>query len=205
MAEKVSAIVLAAGLSSRMGDENKLFLPYKNSTLLGTVIDNVTASHVFEVIVVTSPEMQRGVEQLSAYLSENIKVVVNEEFRKGMTTSVRCGVRSCNSESHGWMICLGDMPKITTGEYNQILDQYIDLHTSGSYVIVVPSHKGKKGNPVIFSSIYKDEILHHDQMEGCREVVRRNQAHVVELPMDSDHILTDVDTRQDYEDLMENW
>ena len=202
MPSHVSAIILAAGLSSRMGDENKLFLPYQGESLLGNVIDRAGSANVSEVIVVTSPLLEEQVERINEHRGRNFKTVINKDFQKGMTTSIQCGVRSSYKESCGWMICLGDMPKIVTAEYDRILDQFIHTNRDDPRAIAVPYFGDEKGNPIIFSSSYKTEILAHCQKEGCREIVKQNEAHVVKVSMDTGNILVDVDTKRDYQRLM---
>ena len=198
MPSRISAVILAAGLSRRMGNEDKLFLPYKGSSIIGHVIDQVGASQVFEVIVVTSPLLKTQVGQLKDHSSRAFTTVINDDFQEGMTTSIQQGVRSCAGESEGWMICLGDMPETSTAEYDYILDQYSIAHSADPKVIAVPYYLEKKGNPIVFSTAYRPGILTNPYREGCKQIVQTHHAHVVKVHMDTDHVLTDIDTKEDY-------
>lgn len=198
MPSRVSAVILAAGLSRRMGNDDKLFLPYKGSSIVGHVIDQVGASGVFEVVVVTSPLLKTQVEHLKESSCKAFKIVINDDFQDGMTTSIQRGIRSCADESDGWMICLGDMPETRTAEYDYILDQYSLACPADPKALAVPYYCEKKGNPIVFSTAYRTDILTNPHKEGCKEIVRANHTHVVKVQMDTDHVLTDIDTKEDY-------
>ena len=86
----ISAIVLAAGKSVRIGKENKMLLPFGESTILGTVISSLEQSLVDEVIIVTDDNIISN--QVST--AGKAKFVVNKEANKGMTTSIQCGVKT---------------------------------------------------------------------------------------------------------------
>jgi len=99
------------------------------------------------------------------------------------------------------MFCLADMVLITSEEYSYINTEFENGLLSNPKTIGVPFYEGKKGNPVIFSSFYKNYILSHIPKDGCKEIVQMNPQHVLTIPMKSDHILRDIDTMADYENL----
>jgi len=101
------------------------------------------------------------------------------------------------------MICLADQPLITTEEYNQIIEAFEMAYQTNPKCIVVPFFEGKKGNPVIFSNYYREAILSHQAPEGCKGIIQANQKHIVKIDMPTNHILTDIDTPKDYEQLLE--
>ncbi|MEO6221320.1 MAG: nucleotidyltransferase family protein, partial [Ginsengibacter sp.] len=111
----ISAIVLAAGLSTRMGSENKLLLPFNGKPVIVTVIENIIHSGIEERIVVTGRDAGLVSDLLK---SLPVKIIYNDAFKKGMTATIQKGVSVANGE--GYMICLGDMPFITSGEYKQL-------------------------------------------------------------------------------------
>src|ERR1700744_6077449 len=108
----VSAIVLAGGLFTRKGI-NKLLLPYEGRTIIETVVENICNGNVEEVIVVTGHQSDRIKKAVQQY---PVSFVHNPEYALGMTTSIQHGVREATGD--GYMICLGDMVKITSKEYN---------------------------------------------------------------------------------------
>lgn len=206
---KVSAIILAAGLSRRMatmematmemGRENKLFLEFKGKALVEWVIDQVTASKVDEIIIVTS---ELSNDKLIAFASDKIKVVNNPDYKIGMTTSIQKGVASTSEECNGYMICLGDQPLIETSDYNTIIASFKDSQQKNSKIITVPFYEGKKGNPVIFSSFYKEQILVHQEPEGCKEIIQKNKNELNKINLNSPFILQDIDTKEEYDKLI---
>ena len=102
----LSAIILAGGLSSRMGT-NKLLLPYENHTIIEHIVENVCNAGVEEVIVVTGHE---AIKVKTALRKFPVKFVHNANYATGITTSIQQGVKSATG--NGYMICLGDMIKI---------------------------------------------------------------------------------------------
>ncbi len=196
---KVSAIVLAAGLSSRMQGRQKLFLPYRNKTILEQVVTELLDSKASEVIIVSSPLTH---DQIKAMPLAGITLLCNPNHKQGMTTTIQHGVKVASVDNYGFMICLGDMPRITSQEYDDLLDQFSEKHRENPKSILLPFYQGQKGNPVIFSSFYREAILTHPDMEGCRGIVQANSAHLTKMEMQNYHVLVDVDTPGDYERLV---
>lgn len=181
-----------------MGEQNKLFLKYKGNWIINHVMKNLWNSNQDELIIV----MQNNDENLlDGKSSDKIKVVINSDYKKGMTTSIQAGVRAADENTKGYMICLADQPLMTREDYNEIIERFELLIKHDPRSIVVPFYDGKKGNPVIFSSAYRDDILSHQKMEGCKEIVQANKEHVYLIEMNNDHVLRDVDTPEDYEAL----
>ena len=191
---RITAIVLAAGLSRRMGEKDKLFLPIGCKPMVKCVIDEVTNSQVFETIIVTSKKTHQKLEGCD-------RRVLNEDSASGMTSSIQMGILAASHHSEAYMICLGDMPFIQTTTYNEIINGYTDRNQSQ---IVVPYHKKSKGNPVIFSADFREELLACQEKEGCRSVIQNNSHLVDKIQLDDPTILRDIDTEEDYRGLIGN-
>jgi len=194
----VSAILLAAGESKRMGDTDKRFLLYKGKPLVNHVMLNLWNSEQSQVIIVMQDNDNN---LLNGQENEQIKVVINPDYQQGMTTSIQAGVAAASDKARGYMICLADQPLITTEDYNYIIETFENTYLSNKKCIIVPFFDQKKGNPVIFSAHYREAILAHKNMEGCKEIIQANKEHIVTIDMPNDHILRDVDTPEDYEKL----
>lgn len=194
---RVSAIILGAGLSKRMGDTNKLFLPFKKKSIVECVIENVVNSQVDDIILVVS-ELTKA--SLSSLVSDRVKMIENKEYKEGMTSSIKSGV--LESDSDGYMICLGDQPQILTSTYDTIIRSFKLAYKENNQVISAPFFQEKRGNPVIFSSDYREEILSHDQPEGCKEIIQRNAKSIDVIRTDDPAILLDIDTMDDYQSLI---
>ena len=192
----ISAILLAAGESRRMGGQNKLLLPFHNTTLLAQVVTTLCDSEADEVVVVLGHEA----EQMRGALPDRpFRIVENPDFAQGMTTSIRAGVRAASPQSEGFMICLSDLPFVEPSDYNHLLNAFRKARTQDSQAIVRPVHGGRPGNPVLFSSEYRDLLLAHEKLEGCRGLIKQHPEHVREVEMGTDHILRDIDTPEQYE------
>lgn len=192
----LSAIVLAAGSSRRMGNKNKLLLPYNGKTVLTTTTGNILAAGIEEVIVVTGHDATL-VEGAIRHLP--VSIVHNSRYERGMTSSIQEGVRAAKGD--GYMICLSDMVLITPGEYALLKNNFEEKRQSNSKCICLPQYKDGKGNPVIFSSWYKDAILQHEETEGCKQIIRSNKENIYWVGMPTDHVLRDMDSPGDYEAL----
>jgi molybdenum cofactor cytidylyltransferase len=189
----LSAIILAAGSSQRMGNRNKLLLPFGGKTVLETTISNILAAGIEELIVVTGNEAAQAEEAIKHL---PVTVIHNPGYKKGMTSSIQEGVR--NAKGKGYMICLADMVLITPEEYGLLRNSYNEQLSLDPECICIPQYNNEKGNPVIFSSRYRESILQHPEMEGCKRIVQLNKAHCHWIEMPTDHVLKDMDYYEDY-------
>ena len=192
----ISAVILAAGESRRMGKQNKLLLPIGGEALLVKLVASVCASDVGQVLVVIGHEAEKIRRELNEL---PLDFVYNPNFREGMTTSIKYGVKVVSHECDGLLICLGDMPFINTSEINKLIHAYVKNRIKGEGLIVVPVFKRQRGNPVLFSIEFRNDILEHKKESGCKEVIMKNSDSVMEIEMDDEKMLLDVDTMEDYQ------
>jgi len=192
----VAAIVVAAGLSSRMKGAQKILLPFQGKTLLEHVVANISKAGINEIILVTNPGIHHQIPEM-----QQVKLVVNPDFKNGLTSSIQHGILACSEETKGFMICLADMPLIDSSIYYQIKESFMVSLVNDSYTISVPFFENQKGNPVIFSSAYRSQLLNHRESEGCKSIIKENFKHVVKVNLNVDSILKDIDTPSDYDSL----
>ena len=114
----ISAVILAAGESRRMGKQNKLLLPVGGEAMLVKLATSVCASDVGQVLVVIGHEAEKIRRELNEF---SLNFVYNPNFSEGMTTSIKYGVKVVSHECDGLLICLGDMPFINTSEINKLI------------------------------------------------------------------------------------
>ncbi len=188
---KITAIILAAGESRRMGEENKLLLDVLGKALIRYVVDAAVGSTVDECVVVIGHE---GEAVKAALEGLQVSFVENPNYREGMSTSIHAGVGAAQEGTAGYMICLSDMPAIEVDEYNLLLDAFRRQVARDPAAIVVPRYRDQRGNPVLISAHFKSEILALQGGVGCRSIVKSNPEHVHFQEMPSDHVLVDVDT-----------
>ena len=187
----ISAIVLAAGNSVRMGKQNKLLLPYGNTTIIEQVVDQLLNSQAEEVVVVLGHEQNKVKAALGA---RPVKLVFNSRYQTGMTSSIQTGVAAASPRARGYLICLGDMPALTAADYNAVM-----AGAGEKPEIRVPVFQGQKGNPVYFSSHFREALLAHKEPEGCRGLVQQHAGKVVKVVVGHGRILSDIDTPEDYQ------
>ena len=226
MTEQLTAIVLAAGLSRRMGEENKLLLPFGETTILEATLVNIKTSQLGETLVVLGHEAGEVASVLAsnariqtsnftlktenlplsinALNQSNFKILNNHHYEKGMTTTIQTGVVEASDVSVGYMICLSDMPFISPAEYQFLKEQFLIIWTKDPQAIVQPTFEGKRGNPTIFSSVYKKDILNLTYTEGCKPIVQVHQKHVYLVEMPTDSILKDIDSKEEYTKIISN-
>jgi molybdenum cofactor cytidylyltransferase len=192
----ISAIVLAAGSSQRMKGHNKLLLPFRGKTMIQTVVEKIVSSKINDISVVTGYQREEIEEDLTNY---PVRLVWNSHFDKGMSTSIKAGILSANSLTSGYIIILGDMPFVT----KRIIKKLTDTFYSGSHnAIIVPLYQGRRGNPVLFSKVYRIELLSLRGDIGARPVVEKNESEVIEVPIADEVVISDIDTYEEYRKLI---
>jgi molybdenum cofactor cytidylyltransferase len=186
-------ILLAAGTSSRMGAVNKLLLPLGDSTVLQQTLASALASEVDEVWVVTGHE-SRQVEAVLQSMGGHI--VYNPLYEKGMTSSIQAGVRVSGTNTGAYLICPGDMPYLKPEHINLLIRHFNSKN--GQPCILAPVHNGKRGHPVLFSKHFRDEILAHDDPDGCKGIIQRHAGQLMLVEVENEGILNDIDTPEAY-------
>jgi molybdenum cofactor cytidylyltransferase len=187
----ICAVVLAAGLSRRMGVQ-KLLLPFGGKTVISHIIDQLLASTVDEVHVVVGHQAERISAELSGLA---ITIVKNPNYKSGMLSSVRRGLRNLPENCRAVMVVLGDQPSITTGLIDKMLQSFATTEKS----ILVPLHKGKRGHPILFSSHYRDEIMTQYSDVGLRGLLHSHPDDVFEFDVSTASVLFDMDYPEDYQ------
>ena len=185
--QNISAIVLAAGLSSRMG-RNKLMIPFGESTVIRHVVSVLAEAGLGEIVVVTGHEaglVQGALEGLPC------RFVLNESFREGMGSSISSGVRAASPDAEGFLIVLGDMPYL-----NSILILQVG-HIGQTGRIVVPRHGGRWGNPVLFGAKSRGELESLSGDIGARDILLRHADRLLFVEAESERTLEDIDLPSD--------
>jgi molybdenum cofactor cytidylyltransferase len=187
---EIWAIILAAGESKRMGSP-KMLLQYKGKTIIENVIDNVTASEADKTLLVLG---SYGDEILKVIEVLPVKHCYNENYKLGMLSSVKCGFNFLTGVTGAALIFLGDQPMIRTDIINIVIEAY---RREGKG-IVMPVFKNKRGHPVLIDLKYRGEVQNLDPEEGLRGLARKFADDVLEVKVNTQDILKDIDTREDY-------
>lgn len=187
----VSAILLAAGESRRMGQVNKLALSVDGVPLLRRTLLTLLQAQLREVVVVVGHE-QHSVRRLLAGIP--VRIVSNDRYREGQMTSVHCGMQALEEACDGVMVCLSDQALLEPGDIKLLVDHFL----SKPAAVLVPTYRGQRGNPIILASQHRTDILNGDRNLGCRRFIEKNPELVTTLAFDNDHVVFDLDTPEDY-------
>ncbi|HEY6271290.1 MAG TPA: NTP transferase domain-containing protein [Terriglobales bacterium] len=185
----VSAIVLAAGMSRRMGTPKQL-LRVGDRTLLELTLENVRKSTVGEIILVLGFAAAEIQEKVS---TQGLKVVLNSTYQEGMAGSVGAGIAAVDPVSEAALIVLADQPSVRPAT----LDRLINHHRKLRRQIVIPSYKGFRGNPVLLDRSVFLEVMAITGDVGCRAIFAGHTESIHKLEVDDVGILLDVDTTSD--------
>jgi molybdenum cofactor cytidylyltransferase len=190
----ISAILLAAGESRRMGDFKQL-LPIGNKTFVEQCVDTLLETPVNEVIVVTG---HRETDVRRALGNRKVKYAHNADYHLGMAASIKRGVLAATEDAQAFLICLVDQPRIGADVIGRIIEAYGRMAPK----IVVPTKDGRNGHPILLDASLRDEILQIDLQEGLRRVVSKHSDRIVKIEVSSPTVLEDCDVPEDYESII---
>ena len=191
----VSAVILAAGMSRRMGTPKQL-LKLGENTLLGRVLENVRRSRVDEIILVLGFAAEAIQQQLPL---EGIRIVLNPDYQGGMSGSLRMGLSALRPNSEAALIVLADQPFVQPNT----LDRLVEYHHQHKPQILIPLYKGFRGNPILLDRSVFPELMGITGDIGCRAIFGSHLENIHKLPVDDAGILLDIDNSDDFEKLRE--
>ena len=189
--DDIWAIVLAAGESKRMGFP-KMLLPFNGSTMIESVIANITRSGIENIIIVLGAEHESVAERIKKL---PVMYCYNERYRDGMLSSVICGFRNVPSDCKAALVFQGDQPLITDRAINAVLAAYI---RSGKGIVIPMYYRTRRGHPLLVDCKYREEIEHLDASIGLRALPEKFSGDVLEADTNDAGILRDFDTYDEY-------
>ncbi|MBN2591400.1 MAG: nucleotidyltransferase family protein [Sedimentisphaerales bacterium] len=187
----ICGIILAAGFSSRMGSQ-KLLLPFGKTTVISHITNQLINSKVTKTYVVVGHQAEQVTEELS---DKPVIIINNPEYKTGMLSSVRAGIRDLPQDCKQILIALGDHPSITTSFINEL----IQIFSQTDKKIIVPKYGDKRGHPILFSSIFSDEILTNYDDIGLRGLLRTHDSDIYEMNVSDCSVVSDMDYPEDYQ------
>ena len=187
----ISAILLAAGESKRMG-QPKLLLPFGNHTILEQTVDNLLNSRLDEVIVVVGHKSHEITKRLTNW---PVKVVLNPGYHEGMGSSIAKGLNLVDDSCRAVMIVLADQPFIGSKTINLLIEAFVNKDKG----IVIPVYRGRRGHPVIFATKYRKRLQDLVDDVGGRQIIEEHEDDTFEVVIDSESINIDIDTMNDYQ------
>ena len=188
----ISAILLAAGQSKRMHSKNKLLKKYKKNYLINHILKSLIKSRVNRIIVVLGHE-NRKIKKI-ALKSKKITFVVNSQYLKGISTSIKHGLKKISKKNIGFLIVHADMPLISKG----IINTLCSAVKKKDKEIFVPVHKKKLGNPLAFKYSMIKSLKKINGDRGAKKLIKSNKSKVQLVKMKSKSILIDFDQLKDF-------
>lgn len=189
----ISAILLAAGESRRMGGDFKPLLKWGTRSVIGACIDNLKRSRVDEIIVVLG---FRESEIRARLAGAGVQFAINRDFSKGMLSSLKTGLPLVSPRSEGILIALVDQPMVGPEVINPLVITFGDFDKT----ISIPTFEGKHGHPILISRNFEEEIMRLDDNdpEGLKSIINAHRQEIQEVPVNSSAILEDIDSPEDY-------
>jgi len=190
----ISAVVPAAGLSSRMGGPlSKPLLPWGASTVIGTVVSTLLAAGIEDVIVVTG---HQGEAIEAALAGRSVHCIHNPAYASGeMLASIQAGLAAADPGHQGALLALADQPQMQVAVVRQVLRAFDD---SGGQALVIPSYAMRRGHPILLPRWLWNEVLAVPAGETLRTVIQRHATAIRYVEVDTPAVLADLDTPEQY-------
>jgi molybdenum cofactor cytidylyltransferase len=187
----IAAVILAAGRSRRMAPHNKLLVSDKaGKTMIARVVDNVLSSHARPILVVTGHQAEHVEHALGG---RPVRYVHAVDFAEGLSASLKAGIAAVPPECAAALVCLGDMPLVVGRMVDRLMSMY---DPAEGRLIVLPTFRGKQGNPMLWDRRFFPEILQIVGDSGARFLVGKHSEFVCEVEMADDAVLRDFDTTE---------
>ena len=211
----MDAIVLAAGMSRRMG-KLKALLPFGDAPMIARVVQSLQNAQCFDSITVVTGHAREEIE--AALRDFDVRFAHNANFGNGeMIDSVQTGVRAIEStldekkrlflfkKKRPFLLSLGDQPLIESESITGLCRDWNEVSANGEFPMLVPLYRGRRGHPVIFSHKCKREILQLEAGQTLKTITQRHRDNTLEVQIDDAGIVTDIDTPEDYEIALQKW
>jgi molybdenum cofactor cytidylyltransferase len=181
----ISAVILAAGKSTRMG-QPKMLMPWGTTTVLGKVIQTIQTAGVDDIFLVTNSTIA---PQITGY---KLPVTLNDGGE--MLESIQLGLQAQKPSVEATLICLGDQPQVEEGSVRNVCNIFLENKSN----IVVPSHQMRRGHPWLVTRKLWNEVLQLRAPESMRDFLNAHEEEIFYVEDKSPGILQDLDTPADY-------
>jgi len=187
----IAALILAAGESSRMG-QDKALLTYRGRTFLETIVASLQEAGIERVAVV----LGHHAEQIQGAVTlEGAEIIINRDYRRGQTSSLQAGLRALESPSlEAVVLCLVDHPLVAADTVRRLVASFRETGAS----VVIPTYENQRGHPALISRALFEELLRLSPDEGANTVIRRYRDSTEFVEVSDEGILLDVDNPDAY-------
>ena len=192
-----SAVVLAAGTSSRMEGRHKMLLPMGDKPVVRHTVERILAADPLEVVVVTG---FKGGDVMQALLDRPVALQPNPRYEEGQMTSAAIGVGALTKATDVVMMCLGDMVLLESRDYIELVEAY---RNKTDRSILIPYFGDQRGNPIVFASSYVHEVAMGERHIGCKKLANEYPEDVFRYDAKHDRFTSDMDTPAEYRRMLE--
>ncbi|MEJ5201045.1 MAG: nucleotidyltransferase family protein [Anaerolineales bacterium] len=189
---EVGAVVLAAGLSTRMG-QPKMVLPWGKVTIIEKVVTTLREAGIEKIVVITGGAHQEVLKALNGYY---VTIIFNPQYHNGeMLNSLQAGLRALPPDVRGALIVLGDQPFIQRETIETVVQAFLETSSQ----LVIPSFQMRRGHPWLIARQLWQEVLEIKPPETLRSFLQANHEKITYVVVDTPTIIWDIDTPEDYE------
>jgi molybdenum cofactor cytidylyltransferase len=188
----ISAILLAAGQSRRLIGGNKLIIKYKEVPLINHILKSLIKSKVNKIIIVLGYESNKIKKIILK--SKKIIFINNPNYKKGISSSIKCGLKKLSNKNKGFIIAQSDMPLVTFSLINKIYNSII----KSNKLVHVLKNNNKIGNPIGFNIETKIKFKKIKGNMGARKMVKKLSKNTNFLSTNSKAIFKDLDLKKDF-------
>ena len=196
---KITAIILASGFSKRFGG-NKLLALYKGKPLIMHIVDKVIKQNFYEVIIVSQYDEVLSLVSHAKSSKGIIKAVKNNNPQKGISESIKLGVK-VSQPCDAYMFFVGDAPFIREETIEDMMRMYERIEVKET-AILYPFYEEKRGNPVIFAQVYKEELMGLSGDKGGKQIIARHSEYAIGYEVGHPKELFDIDTQLDFKEVL---
>ena len=188
----ITAILLAAGQSKRLVNQNKLIKNYKRKPLINHVVQSIIKSKIEKLIIVLGFEYLKVKKKVNK--NKKIQFVINHNYKKGISSSIKCGLKKISNKNYGFIIVQADMPKISKNIFNKL---HTEIKTNKKEIFV-PRKNNKIGNPIGFKISMINKLKKIYGNKGAKFIIKRNRPKIKYIRTKSLGIFKDIDLIKDF-------
>ena len=188
----ITAILLAAGQSKRLFNQNKLTKNYKGKPLINHAVQSIIKSKIEKLIIVLGFEYLKVNKKINK--NKKIKFTINHNYTRGIASSIKCGLKKISNKSDGFIIVQADMPEIGKNILNKL---YKEIKTNKKEIFV-PRKNNKIGNPIGFKLSMINQLKKISGNRGAKFIIKRNKSKIKYIRTKSLGIFRDIDLNKDF-------
>ena len=188
----ITAILLAAGQSKRLFNQNKLIKNFKGKLLVNYAVQSIIKSKIEKLIIVLGFEYLKVKKKINK--NKKIKFVINHNYTRGIASSIKCGLKKISNKSDGFIIVQADMPEIGKNILNKL---YKEIKTNKKEIFV-PRKNNKIGNPIGFKLSMINQLKKISGSRGAKFIIKRNKSKIKYIRTKSLGIFKDIDLNKDF-------